>query len=228
MNKLINLTKLIKSKDGSHSIYRSDIDEHYHSIHGAIQESKHVFINAGLLDHINATKKNKISILEIGFGTGLNAFLTSVFIKKAEINCIVEYHTLEPYPLPNDLIEQLNYPNSIDEKEEFLNLHSSSWENRAKIHQHFYLIKNKLKLEDYSTNLQFDIIYYDAFGPNSQKEMWEPKQFNKLFDLTKKNGRLVTYCAKGQVRRDLQNAGYQIQRLAGPVGKREMLRAIKL
>ena len=228
METLNKLIKIVVSKDGSHSIYRSDIDEHYHSVNGAIQESLHVFINAGLLDHINTNKKAQINILEIGFGTGLNAFLTLLETQKNTFNPIIEYHALEPFPLDKKWVEQLNYPNSLNDKKAFLKLHNADWEVRTKINEHFHLTKIKSKLEDYRSNIHFDIIYYDAFGPNSQEEMWELNQFSKLYSLTNNSGRLVTYCAKGQVRRDLEKVGYLIERLDGPIGKREMLRGKKI
>ena len=129
-NKLI---KIVVTKDGSHSIYRTDIDEHYHSVNGAIQESMHVFINAGLLDHINANKNQQINILEIGFGTGLNAFLTLLETQKSSIDPIINYHTLEPFPLEEKWVEQLNYPNSVNDKKAFLKLHKADWEIKTKI-----------------------------------------------------------------------------------------------
>ena len=125
-------------------------------------------------------------------------------------------------------VEQLNYPNSLNDKKAFLKLHNAGWEVRTKINEHFHLTKIKSKLEDYTSNIHFDIIYYDAFGPNSQEEMWELNQFSKLYSLTNNSGRLVTYCAKGQVRRDFEKAGYLIERLDGPIGKREMLRGKKI
>ena len=133
METLNKLIKIVVSKDGSHSIYRSDIDEHYHSVNGAIQESLHVFINAGLLDHINTNKKTQINILEIGFGTGLNAFLTLLETQKNTFNPIIEYHALEPFPLDEKWVEQLNYPNSLNDKKAFLKLHNADWEVRTKM-----------------------------------------------------------------------------------------------
>ncbi len=226
MSELTSLIKLIKSSDGSHTLYRTDLNEHYHSVHGAKQESKHVFINAGLRDFINHSKSNKISILEIGFGTGLNALMSADFIDEKD-NIIIEYTALEPFPLSIEIIDQLNYTESKKEKVIFSAIHTTYLKEFKKVSDRFLLKKLNQKIQDFATEFMYDLIYYDSFGPNTQEEMWKLEIFKKLYNLTKPNGRLVTYCAKGQVRRDLQKAGYKIERLKGPIGKREMLRAIK-
>lgn len=217
---------IIQSNDNSHTLYRSDIDEHYHSIHGAIQESEHVFIKAGIVDFLNTNPKMNLKILEIGFGTGLNVLLTLNLTKKSE-NLKIEYTTLEPYPIAKEIIEKLNYPQSDLERKIFNQIHRSSWSKRNKIIDTFILKKEKVKLQNFNSHEFFDIIFYDAFGPKAQKEMWDISRFKKLYDLIYPNGKLVTYCAKGQVRRDLQKVGFKVERLKGPKGKREMIRATR-
>lgn len=212
---------LESTADGSHTLYVPELDEHYHSTNGAIQESKHIFIEAGL----NAVGKENISILEIGFGTGLNALLTIANSKGMQIN----YHSFETTPLPLSLIETLNYPNCIDENlaEIFAKMHEVKWDVEEEITPSFQLTKTHADFSSltYTYTKKYDLIYFDAFAPNKQEEMWSQAIFNKLFTLTNQGGILVTYCAKGAVRRMMQEAGYTVERLAGPPGKREMLRA---
>jgi tRNA U34 5-methylaminomethyl-2-thiouridine-forming methyltransferase MnmC len=219
-----NNLRIISSNDGSHTIYREDIDEHYHSIHGSIQESIHVFIEAGLKTFIKKNKKKEINILEIGFGTGLNALLTNQETK--QLKQIVNYHTLEPLPIEYSLIKNLNFK-KINSKV-FSLIHNLEWNCNHSINNFFTFFKEKITFEDFNSKIKYDIIYYDAFGPNSQKEMWTLDVFEKLYSLLNSSGILVTYCAKGQVRRDLKSVGFEMERLPGPIGKREMLRASKI
>ncbi len=223
-----NTIRLVMSSDGSHTLYKEDLNEHYHSVHGAVQESEHVFINAGLNDYLKMNNGIKsLSILEIGFGTGLNTLLTAKYlINLKQVNIV--YTTLDPYPISNKIIDQLNYTHSEIEEETFRNIHGSNWNKIINISHNFQLNKLQVKLEEFKTDKTFDIIYYDAFGPNAQQEMWTIDQFIRLYDLTDIGGILVTYCAKGQVRRDLQKVGYKIERLKGPIGKREMIRASRI
>ena len=215
--------KIVVSKDGSHTLFRKDIEEHYHSIHGSIQESLHVFIEAGLNHFISKDNGGEVSILEIGFGTGLNALLTCEHQKK--INCSILYHGLEPHPLELEVIKQLNFK-SINANE-FLKLHELEWNKKHILNQSFTFTKENKKLQDFDSDEKFDVVYYDAFAPRAQEEMWRIELFKKLYSLTKSSGILVTYCAKGQVRRDLQRAGFKMERIPGPRGKREMLRGTK-
>ena len=218
-----NKLKIVTSNDGSHTIYRKDIDEHYHSIHGSIQESLHVFINAGLIDFLTTYNTKQLNILEIGFGTGLNALLT--IQENLRLKQQINYHSLEPFPVPQNIIEHINYKD-INAKL-FTKIHQANWNKLELIEENFKLMKIKSKLEDFNSTQNYDLIYYDAFGPNSQHEMWSLPLFNKLYGLLNQPGALVTYCAKGQVRRDLQSVGFKMERLDGPKGKREMLRGIK-
>ena len=206
--------------DGSHTLYIAEIDEHYHSINGAMQESRHVFINAGL----KQLDKEKIRILEIGFGTGLNAFLTLL-----EAECEVEYFAVERYPLDADIIRSLNYGKLICKEKEglFFDLHSAPWEISGPITANFTLHKTKGDSNVCAFPDKVDLVYFDAFAPDKQPEMWNQEIFDKLYRQMQQGGILVTYCAKGAVRRMMQKAGYSVERIPGPPGKREMLRAIK-
>lgn len=221
MNKL----KLILSEDGSHTLYREDIDENYHSGHGAIQEAVHVFIQAGLAPLVGS--KRLLTILEMGFGTGLNALLTANFAHLVKQQ--IHYIGLEAYPVELDLIKQLNYPEQIGGMSEthFNKIHEAKWDGIGVVNNFLTLQKIEQKLEDFIPRKGIDLVFYDAFGPNSQAEVWDINLFDKLFNYMNSDSVLVTYCAKGQVRRDLESVGFTVERLAGPPGKREMLRATK-
>jgi len=224
--------KIITTSDGSTTIYLPEINEQYHSIHGAVQEALHVFINDGLHyfnNELNTKKNTKISILEIGFGTGLNALLTVVEAEKLEIN----YEGVEAYPVSKEELEKLNYTSLLAKKytniERLFNkIHKVSWEKQVSVTEHFTLKKRKQFFEKIEDENCFDIIYFDAFGARVQPELWTETIFIKMFKALKNNGILVTYSAKGSVRRALITAGFTVERLPGPPGKREMLRAKKI
>ena len=216
--------KLIISKDGSHTIYRKDIDETYHSRHGAVQEALHVFISKGLKEFEKS--KRPINILEVGFGTGLNALLTCLNTA-SEVN----YIGLEAAPLPIEILDSLNYDTTLVEdnsQEIFKNIHSVPWEVGCSITSLFSIKKVETTIQDFEIIQPIDLVYYDAFGPNSQAEMWDISIFEKIYKAMSSSGVFVTYCAKGQVRRDLESVGFVMERLEGPPGKREMLRGRKL
>lgn len=214
------------TEDGSHTLYVEALDETYHSKHGAIQEGLHVFINAGL----NYLNQPKIRVLEIGFGTGLNTFLT--LLESRNKNIEIEYTALEKFPLDIEMIKGLNYNNvlssNLEDVEMFNLMHQIEWEGSKKISQHFYLNKINVDLTNYQTDEIFDIIYFDAFGPQVQPEMWTTPVFEKMYEVLSKGGILVTYCAKGSVKRALKEVGFRVDSLPGPPGKREMTRAVKL
>lgn len=210
--------------DGSHTLFIPEMDEHYHSVNGAVQESRHVFIESGL-HHLG---RKTVTVLEIGFGTGLNAFLT--LLDSATTHSVVQYYSFELYPLNTEVIEALNYGEMIcaERKDAFSALHTAAWNQPVKITEHFTLYKiegdsNREKLPE-----GIDLVYFDAFAPDKQPEMWNQEIFNKLFASMNPGGILTTYCAKGVVRRMMKEAGYTVERIPGPPGKREMLRATKL
>jgi tRNA U34 5-methylaminomethyl-2-thiouridine-forming methyltransferase MnmC len=206
--------------DGSHTLFVPAIDEHYHSINGAIQESYHVFIKTGL----HQLAKEKVRILEIGFGTGLNAFLTLL-----NTDIPVEYYTVESDPLPFEMIRLLNYAKiSCPEKEElFLALHTAAWDTPVCINGMFTLYKIQGDSNTCALPGNTDLVYFDAFAPDKQPEMWNREIFRRLYESMTEGGILTTYCAKGSVRRMMQEAGYSVERIPGPPGKREMLRAVR-
>lgn len=224
---------LIKTEDGSHSLYVKELNEHYHSTHGAIQESKHVFINAGL-KHIMSQNPSSVSILEIGLGTGLNALLT--FIESKQFSGNINYTALEAFPIAVDLAGELNYPELLCDSglndiasltSIFKELHACEWEKEIAISEKLIFSKIKNTLQKVEFKNTYDLIYFDAFGPPVQPEMWTEELFAKLFAATKPNGCLVTYCAKGEVKRTLKKVGFIVESLEGPPGKREMIRGIK-
>lgn len=219
--------KIESTSDGSHTLFVPSLNEHYHSVNGAKQESNHIYIDAGLRN----SSKEDINVLEIGFGTGLNAYLSLLFAQQT--GKIIDYTSVELYPLSMEVVEQLNYvdDDKIEDKESFNQFHACEWNQKNEITTSFYLTK---VLIDFSKdrfpvtlNTTFDVIYYDAFAPEKQPDMWSQDIFNYLYTLTNQNGVLTTYCAKGIVRRMLIEAGYNVERLPGPPGKREILRATK-
>ena len=214
--------KLVITNDGSHSIFNPEVNETYHSKHGAIVEAEYVFIKNGLL----AENKKQFSILEVGFGTGLNALLTAQKAQQKKI--AINYHGIELYPVPKESYIQLNFTELIgEEKSKLLNLHECNWEEEHVINKFFKLTKNEIALENYTSKTKFDIIYFDAFSPKKQAELWTAEVFQNMYDLLKEDGFLVTYCAKGVVKRTMKTVGFEIIVLDGPPGKRQMTRANK-
>lgn len=216
--------ELKKTSDGSFTLYVPDLDEHYHSYHGALQEAKHVFIQNGVL----MLTSKKIRILEVGFGTGLNALLTACESVVLEVE--IEYVGVEAYPVPIELLQKMDYASLIDHKNAFKfynHMIQDVWGEEQLIHQSFKLTKVKQKIENYECQETFDIIYFDAFGPRVQEEMWTIAIMEKMYNSLNISGFLVTYCAKGQFKRDLKTVGFQVFDLPGPPGKREMVRAVK-
>lgn len=210
------------SEDGSSTLYRPDIDEHYHSYHGAVQESMHVFIDAGLKHHPG----KELNILEIGFGTGLNALLTMLHGNNRDII----YHAIEKYPPGAGLISEINYPVYIEHPraaEFFSLLHSAPWNTEKKLTPNFSLYKEDDDLLQFSTDIHFDLVYFDAFAPDKQPELWTPETFTTIAECMTPNAILTTYSTKGSVKRAIKNAGLTIEKIPGPPGKREILRARK-
>lgn len=209
------------TSDGSHTLYVPEIDENYHSTHGAIQESTHIFILSGLI----YCKKNVLNILEIGFGTGLNALLTAIEAEKSGMK--IHFCTLEKYPVPAETALKLNYSKITGGNALFEKIQNAGWDKNIEISNRFSINKINCDFTEALFSNQFDLVYFDAFSPEKQPEMWTEKQFQKIFDACNEGAILTTYCAKGAVRRALQSVGFMVERLPGPPGKREILRATK-
>ncbi|MEG2178710.1 MAG: tRNA (5-methylaminomethyl-2-thiouridine)(34)-methyltransferase MnmD [Bacteroidales bacterium] len=236
---MIENIKIEISEDSSSTLFLPDKKEHYHSIHGAINEAKVVYIEAGMLakiaDRVNLKTSetpslHTLSIFEMGFGTALNALLTWIEAEKHQIP--VQYTAIEAFPLPESIFSQLNYAQKVEARymDFYLRLHHSPWEQTQELSPYFQLTKRKgdmnaLPKEAYTN--AFDLIYYDAFAPEIQAELWTLDCFRKMYGFLKSQGILTTYCAKGQVKRNLKDAGFCVESLAGPLGKREISRARK-
>ena len=221
------MIELIETNDCSHTILDKRTGEHYHSIHGAIQESKHIFIEAGLKS-LHSISQN-INILEVGMGTGLNVFLT--FLQTENISKRINYVAIELYPIDNIIVKKLNYCKQLNKTEKeiiFNNIHNEKWNFPYYLADNFILNKINADFKEIAlSENSFDLIYYDAFSPETEAELWADEIFDKIYKAMKNNGILVTYCAKGIVKRSLKKAGFRIEVLAGPIGKRHIIRAIK-
>jgi len=218
------MLRIVKTSDGSHTLFVPGMNEHYHSFHGAIQESEYIFIKCGY----DFCRTVPLRIFEAGFGTGLNALLTC--IKATSGNRQVIYTAIESYPLPGSLVDVLNYKDFVgtEGRKLFERLHSCKWDIAQEVNKNFTLhkIKGDLTVDDLSGS--FDLIYFDAFGPDKQPEMWTENIFKKISSVTAENGILVTYSAKGTVQRALRNNGFKVNLLPGPPGKRQIIRALKI
>ncbi|GHU71458.1 hypothetical protein FACS189413_13190 [Bacteroidia bacterium] len=203
--------------DGSHTLFLPEMNEHYHSVNGAVQESRHVYIEAGF----NRCPKSLIHVLEMGFGTGLNALLTALEAEKRRISTL--YTALEKYPLPAETTHQLNYDELAPEI--FRKIHATEWETPIPITPFFTLRKIQTDFSAYTYPGCYDVVYYDAFAPDKQTEVWSQSLFDTIYNAMQTSGILTTYCAKGHIRRMMQRAGFAVERIPGPPGKREMLRA---
>ena len=207
--------ELKQTADGSFTLFIPEVEETYHSTHGAVQESMHVFIENGL----KACNKEEIRILEVGLGTGLNAALTLQHATKK-----IHYCALEPYPLSKEILNEL----AASRMGQFeMKFHDSNAEEVISLREDFSFVRMEVGLEEFQSEDKFDVIYYDAFGPRVEPGLWTPDRMQQCFDLLNEGGIFVTYCAKGEVRRNLQAAGFVVERLPGPPGKREMLRGVK-
>lgn len=209
--------------DGSPTLYVPELDETYHSMHGSVQEARHVFIENGL--RLVATELKQVNILEVGFGTGLNALLTAQYAKENAIN--VNYVGLEAYPVEEEIWKEIKYLDGPDAQEFYKRMMGLPFGETEVYDAFFTICKMPFSIQEWATTEKFDLIYYDAFGPKAQPEMWELAIFEKLYALLNTGGALVTYCAQGQFKRHLKSLGMRVEGLPGPPGKREMTRAIK-
>ncbi len=217
------MTTIIKTADGSDTLYVPELEEHYHSVYGAINESEHIFIRGGLL---NSTAE-PLRIFEVGFGTGLNALLTLLHTEGTGRK--IHYATIEKYPLGNDITSVLNYPDlSGDEGRRYFDaIHGAEWDKECSITNDFTLLKIRADLTDFIIEGPFDLIYFDAFGPGKQPCMWTPRIFDLISAVSTRGALFVTYSARGEVKRNLRRTGFSVELLPGPPGKRQFIRAVK-
>ena len=216
--------EIIQTLDGSTTIHLKEWDECYHSKHGAIQEAQHVFIQNGL----SLFPNQSVSILEIGFGTGLNAFIT--FLEAKKLNQSINYVGVEAYPVAASEVLAMNYVDELNafiQKNIFEQMHESKWDEKAVLNAEFELIKRKQFFDEIDDSEQFDLIYFDAFGYRVQPELWSTAIFQKMYTALRPGGKLVTYAARGVVKRSMIAVGFTVEKLPGPPGKREMFRASK-
>jgi tRNA U34 5-methylaminomethyl-2-thiouridine-forming methyltransferase MnmC len=218
--------KIITTRDGSNSLINTELNETYHSIHGAVQESNYVFIKNGL-ELVLERKSDTIHVLEVGFGTGLNALLTLQAAIDSQRK--ISYTSIDNLPLPKEIWAELNYVHDQSMKNFFEKIHTTPWNEMHAVDDWFDINKvlDTVQFADFNDNY-FDIVYFDAFAPNKQPEMWEEPILKKIYSSLRHRGAFVTYCAKGQVKRDLGSIGFAVETLQGPPGKKEMIRASKL
>ena len=221
--------KLLLTDDGSHTLMVEELDETYHSRHGALQESRHVFIKNGFRYILSKNPGKPLRIFELGLGTGLNALLT--VIESQKLSVPVEYTSIEPFPIQKAIIEKLNFHKVIDlplAKDYFDQIHSVGWDKMSRLHPYFMLRKINSTLQEFNAeDGYFHLVYYDAFAPNKQPEIWQRDILKKVYKFLSKQSAFVTYCAQGQVKRDLKASGFTVQSLQGPPGKKEMTRGLK-
>ena len=215
--------RIILTADGSHTVEVPDMQVTYHSRHGAVQESMHVFLRAGLDEARQRFPGEELAVFETGFGSGLNALLTAMEAGKAPLRIL--YTAVEAFPLNAEEVRLLNYGKELGEEDLFGKLHDAPWDEEAVIHSAFTLLKVRGRLQDFTPGHRFHLVYYDAFAPSAQPELWTEAIFRQLYGMLHPDGILTTYCSKGDVRRALQAAGFIVTKLPGPPGKREMVRA---
>jgi tRNA U34 5-methylaminomethyl-2-thiouridine-forming methyltransferase MnmC len=219
--------EILVTKDGSHTVEIPGMNVTYHSHHGAIQESMHVFIETGLFYLLKQSPfQEPLRIFEMGFGTGLNALLTAIEAVKKILK--IHYTAVEMHPLTIEEANALNYSHVLGQQEVFERLHQCAWGEDVTITENFTLFKEQGDLQDFTSSKPFDLVYFDAFAPTAQPELWTEVIFKKLHTMMKEGGVLVTYCSKGSVRRAMQAAGFNVAKLPGPPGKREIVRAEKV
>lgn len=241
-----NTVELIATQEGIHTLHHKSLNEHYHSLHGSLQESMHVFIENGLTSfQSQQQRKGEFKILEMGFGTGLNALLT--YRENSSLHKNIHYTTVEAFPLPMNIVKGLNYFEFIEPRLQplFLKMHACNWfenvifnpadgfENISaspvgRMGGVFTLYKIQADMLELKLDDSYDLVYYDAFSPTHQPELWTFEVLKKIYDACNEGALLVTYCAKGEVKRTLKNVGFKVEAIKGPKGKREMIRARKM
>jgi len=219
--------QLVVTGDGSHTLFLPRLHEHYHSVNGAITESVHVYIRNGLDLLVN---KDNISVFEMGFGTGLNALLTAMAAIERGLN--ITYHTLEKFPVDPEMAGRLNYADILSRHDRqpyilFSSIHQAPWNTMTLIHPWFYLHKIEGDLQDFAPDFSYDLIYFDAFSPGKQPDLWTGEIIHRLLMNLKPGGIFTTYCVKGEIRHLLKVNGLTVMKLPGPPGKREILRGVK-
>lgn len=218
--------EIFETQDGSHSLIARRFGVSYHSKYGAIQESRHVFIDAGLKPFL--ASQGSVAVFEAGLGTGLNAFLTYLEAEKWQVP--IYYEAAEAYPIDPEFASGLNYPDLLDARDKawvFRQLHEQPWGEALTAGPYFTFRKLSSRIESLHTDRSFDVVYYDAFAPGAQPELWETEVLGIMYAILRPGGALVTYCAKGEVKRRLKSLGFALESLQGPPGKREMIRAVK-
>lgn len=221
------LLEIFETKDGSNSLRNTISGDTYHSVHGAMGESQHVFVQNGLMKAFEQ-KTDLIKILELGFGTGLNALLC--LKESIQQQRLVEYHSLEKYPVTEEIYSNLDFHNTAELREfhsEYLQLHTSPWDLGIRLGHHFSFTKYLIDFVDYRPSGQYDVIFHDAFAPDSHPEVWKEDFLTKCYQWLADDGFLITYCAKGSFKRALKDVGFVVESLPGPPGKREITRAFR-
>ncbi|MDC0303557.1 tRNA (5-methylaminomethyl-2-thiouridine)(34)-methyltransferase MnmD [Flavobacteriales bacterium] len=217
--------QIVTTNDGSQTLLNEALGSTYHSRHGALTESQHVFIDKGLRKQIEKGLTN-ITLLEMGFGTGLNALLTGLLCEVEEIK--IDYHGLELFPISEDVWQSYQLPAKLEaERNLFESIHNLEWNRLNSLLERFMLTKHHVSLFEFLPEIMFDLVYYDAFEPETQPELWTTEVFAKLWSWMNEGGVLTTYCCKGYVRRNMISAGFDVEKVPGPPGKREMICAVK-
>ena len=217
------------TSDGSKTLYISELNENYHSHHGALQEARHVFIDNGL----KTVQNYEINILELGFGTGLNGLVTIDEFLKTDKNHVIHYSTIEKYPVDECEVTELSYDSFFDEpniKEYYRKLHECEWNKTTELFPNFFFTKYHRDFFDLKEIElpKINLVYYDCFGARVQPDLWEKPLFEMVADKMEMGGLLTTYSSKGSVRRILEELNFKVEKINGPPGKREMINAIKL
>jgi tRNA U34 5-methylaminomethyl-2-thiouridine-forming methyltransferase MnmC len=215
---------IVVSGDGSHTLISPHFNTSYHSLNGSVTESQIVFIQSGL-DYLKSKSFDDIKVFEMGFGTGLNALLSLIWARTNHIK--IEYHSIEAYPISSALAMQLNYGQIYNADADYIHLHQADWNHSCHIDPNFTIHKYRCMMEEFESLAKFDVIYYDAFSPTDQPNLWDEGMMCKMYQLLLDDGILVTYCAKGSFKRALKSAGFNVENLPGPPGKREITRAVK-